>query len=231
MAETLSTLQGHLHRLVANDADTPASTDDDWTIRKDLMNQAIYAWENESDVLWRELWKKETSGGTVAAGTTSYTVSANDFKRPGGYLVLDDGTNQTKIKIIPPHTAQKYQNDVRLAYFTGNPQDGYTLNLLWTPATGDGTTGSTITYDYYKTADQLSASADIPEMPDPMFIVYYAGAEVKRMEDDLNSFTTLNAKAAQSLLQMRVANFTGSPYELSTLEDEGADEDGYAFGL
>lgn len=227
---SLDELQTEIHVLVSNDSDTPSSSDDDYTIRKSLINQAILAWEGEREVQWRDLWTTETSGGTVAAGTTSYAVSATDFKFPGGYIILDDGTNQQKIKVIPPRQAQKYTSDVKLAYFTGNPKDGWTVNLLWTPATGDGTVGSTIKYDYFKYATKLDSGSDVSEISDPMFIVYYVAAELKRMEDDFNSFSALQAKAANALQQMRIANNVGYLHEDFTMEDDSLEEYGIAFG-
>ena len=67
---TESDLQDQIHTLYENDPDTPASTEDDYLIRRRLMNVMVNRWENIMGTLWNELW---TNTSVVSTGAVSYT--------------------------------------------------------------------------------------------------------------------------------------------------------------
>lgn len=228
---TLTQLQQNLHALIENDSDTPESTDDTYTVRTRLINQAILQWENERDVLWKELWATESGNDTVTASDTDYDAPAN-FKMPGGYVWFTDADgNVTKLPIVDVEDVQTYDGDEKICYFTGNPQDGYVLNLGWSPTASDQLTGQAISYDYYKTADQLSSASDTAEMSDPSFIVFWVAAHQSQVEGDFNSYTVFFQQAQEALRRMRVANETGTNHQNMNLEDEEWIQDSVAMGL
>ena len=228
---TLQQIQDNLHSLLENDSDTPESGDDTWDVRTRLSNQAIYQWENEREVLWKELWATESGNDTVTASDTTYDAPA-DFKMPGGYIrFTDDDDKVTKLPIVSVEDVQTYDGEEKVCYFTGNPKDGYVLNLGWTPDSTDELTGTAISYDYYKTADQLSATSDEVEMSDPMFVVFWVAAHQAQAEGDFNSYSTFFAQSQEALRRMRIANETGTNHQNDLLEDEEWVQDGAAIGV
>lgn len=225
----LSTLQDNIHSLLENDSDTPESTDDSYTTRTRLINQAIYQWENERDILWKELWATKNDQ-TVAESDTDYTAPTN-FKMPGGYVSFILNGSTTKLPVISVEDYQTYDGEERVCYFTGNPQDGYVLNLGWTPASTDPLLGATISYNYYKTADQMSATSDKPEMSDPMFIVFWVAAHQSQAEGDFNAYNVFFNQSQEALRRMIIANETGTNHQNEVLEDEQWVQDGIVMGL
>lgn len=219
---TLADLQAKSYVLDQNDTSTPAAGDDEYIIALSLFNNAIQVWANENEVEWNELWRTNTNGGTVTAGTVSYSQvsSAPSFKFPGGWIRLVSGTTVKKIPVIKPEEAQLHAGvDNYQCYFTGSPAIGYTLNLCWTPVVGGTYTGYTIQYDYYKFPDELVSDTDKPEMSDPMFIVYWAVAQLKRMSNDSNGYAVMFGQAQNSLANMRTMNAKQAIYQDNMADD------------
>lgn len=227
---TLQDVQDQINTNVNNDNDSPSSGDDDWNTVLNLINQAINLWQSQ-DVFWRELWKTYTHASPVANNTTTYTVANTDFKTPpGGYVrfILDGITSY--VAVISPEQYQTYRGSARVCYFTGNNIDGWVLNLGWTPATGDGTVGATIKFDYYKIAHRPDTSTDKFEMSDPSFIVNWVSAQKALLESQNNKFSVYNTLAQDSMDHMRVMNEIGTNYNGNTLENTDAINYGASLG-
>ncbi len=202
---TLQDIQDTIEVLVNNDSDTPATTDDEWTIRLNLINLAIQNWEDE-DTLWDELWTTYTHGSPITAATT-YTLTFTDFIKPGSTLrfVLNNAT--IYVPIVSPEEAQNYiGSNMSVAYITGNDNAGWTLNLSWTPTSGDGTYGATIKLDYYHHALKLSGTTDKAEMRSTAYIVYWVSAQKSLLESQSNKYSVFNARAMQAFETMKINN-------------------------
>lgn len=216
----------------AQPSDGPSLSDDDGVIRLNLINKAIRRWEFDNDVRWRELYVYNVTGPTILAGVTSYPLTQTDFREFAGRLRLlrTDGA-YAKVDLISPELFAKYVTTASTtkACITGNPSSGYTLHLLWSPATNDGTIGGTILFDYYKYAKKMAVPADIPEMSNPQFIVDYVVGELF-VNDDVNLYTKFNGDALNALSNMRTANDATPPYASNTLENQGY-ADGIVMGL
>lgn len=224
---TLQDLQNRINTLVNNDSDTPTTTDDEWTIRLNLINQSIGKWET-SDVFWDELWTTYTHAATISVATT-YTLTMTDLRYLGGQVRLILSGQTTYIPVISPEEYQGYQGEARVAYITGNVSAGWTLNLGWTPAVGDGTYGSTIKLDYFKYATRFTSSSlttDKPEMTDPNYIIYDVAAVKSLLESKNNQFSIFSTEAQKALDNMRLINDM-KPYNNS---DSVKDGDAIVFG-
>lgn len=206
---TLADLQSRINTLVNNDNDAPTSSSDadEYAVRIDLINQAIGKWE-ASDVFWDELWTTYTHASTVSSATT-YTLTMTDLRFLGGQVRLVLSGQTTYIPVISPEEYQTYAGEARVAYITGNVSAGWTLNLGWTPVSGDGTYGATIKLDYYKYATRFtssSATTDKPEMSDPNYIVYDVAATKALLESQNNKFSIFSTDADRCLTNMRILN-------------------------
>ncbi len=218
MATTNLDLDGIASAVVAlinQDVDALASTDDEYILIKRLADNAINRWENDNGILWLELWGNLTGAAdgtkTITSGTSTYAAPTN-FRFPGGWVRLTSGGQEIRYPVIKPGEAQRAgaSSGAKMAYFTGNPGTGYTLNISPTP---DSTiNGWTIDYDYYALASDLSTGGDSPEMLDPYFIVYYISSELVR-EEDPTRWKSLRDDAEEKLRQMEVNNMQEAPYQ------------------
>ena len=228
---TESDLQDSIHTLYEADATTPASTDDDYTIRRRLINVMINRWENNMGTLWNELWTNTavvSTGATltIAAGDTTYAAPTS-FLFPGGFVLIMDGTDQiAKIPVIKPEEAQI--STTQAAYFRGNTSQGYTLVLTQDPAVD--WVGKTLKYDYYKRAEAMAATTDTPEMADPYYIVYAVVAELHRGDNNLPLYEAALTEAEERLKQMVMKNTMYTNYQDYGLQDQQFITSGGAFG-
>lgn len=228
---TLNSIQAAIHALYEGDTDTPTSGDDDYTLRTSIVNAGINRWEHEEGVLWNELWVSldDAVDGTKTTSAATYSYSCpTDFRFPGGYVRLVDSNSQsTYFSVIPVEKAQLYDNENKnICWFTGNPQDGYKVNFLDTQ-----TASQTISYEYYKTADTLSSSTDVPEMVDPYFLVYFAVSRLFELDGQFPSSTKAFQEAEARLSQMKVRNMQSTWYQDARVEDWSTEQGVGGFGV
>lgn len=231
---TESDLQDQIHTLYENDSSTPASTDADYTIRRNLINTAINRWENDMGYLWNELWTNTTlySTGavlTITSGTATYATPDN-FRFPGGYVRIYNGTDLVKkLRVVKPEEAQKFSATTDYAYFRGDPGNGYTLVL--NPAPGTDLNGYTITYDFYKRATAMSDTTDTPEMSDPYYIVWSVVAELNKADNNIALYESALNEAETRLKQMEVLNTMQPHYQDYGLDDNQVINSNAGFGV
>ena len=229
---TESDLQDAIHTLYEVDATTPASTDDDYLLRRRLINIAINRWEKNMGILWNELWTNTTlnsTGAVLTLSTTTTIYAAPDaFVFAGGFVRITDGTDTlSTIAVIKPEEAQI--NTTHLAaYFTGNPKTGYDLNLTQEP--GDSLNGKILEYDYYKMASASTLTTDIPEMSDPYYIVYAVVAELHKGDNNINLYQTALQEAEERIKQMVMKNTMYSNYQDQGIQDQQYISTGGVFG-
>jgi len=194
------------------EADTPASTDDEYPVAMRLANEAVNRWQNYDNTMWHELWttaQREGDGDlTVVAGTTEYAAPDN-FKNPGGMVVLKDsgGVTVHRYGLVNPEDVQFMSDTANYAYFVGNPADGFTLVL--NPAPLPNMDGYNIDYLYYKYATKFTTGTDITEMADPYFVVHRALAN--RFRSSRNPYySSAKTDAEDALRTMQLTNNSGS---------------------
>jgi len=216
---TEAQLQARLHILLEGDSDTPTATGDEYLLRRAILNQGISTWEKEAQ--WRELFVKLTDAAdgdkTTVATQVAYDCPT-DFLFPLGYVRLTTGTSCV---YYPFKTLESYQlvastdTTTKFYYVTGNPQDGYDINIH--PAAS--ATGTTITYEYYKTADALSAVGTIPELSDPLFLIDYALHILRRRKGDVSGSRESLVEAAARLDVMKDRNAMTPWYTKTAVPD------------
>lgn len=202
------------YQLYRGEADTPASTDDEYTVALGLSKEAISRWANYDGTYWKELFTTLGSSTqtvpalvtTVADGVSTYTAPT-DMREAGGFIKLKDSDGFTvhSYEILEPEQVQFRNDSAKYAYFTGDPNNGFVLHLNPTPDAQ--VAGLTIDYAYYKKPTYFTTGTDVTEMADPMFIVhrmlanrfrisrnpYYSSAKIdaedclKTMQADNNS--------------------------------------------
>lgn len=164
------------YTLYRGESDTPASTDDEYLVALNLSKEAITRWANYDGTYWKELFttaQTNSTGGvvTVTAGTSSY-AAPTAMREAGGFVKLKDADGYTvqSYQILEPEQVQFRNENATYAYFTGDPNNGFTLHL--NPAPDASLDGLSIDYTYYKKPTYFTTGTDKTEMADPMFIVH-----------------------------------------------------------
>lgn len=231
---TESDLQDAIHTLYENDPDTPASTEDDYLIRRRLMNAMVNRWENNMGTLWNELWTNTSvvSTGavlTIATGDSTY-VAPTAFLFPGGFVkVLNaDGGVADTYPVIKPEQAQSMSASDKYCYFRGDTSAGYTL--VMNPAPGSELNGLTLNYDYYKRATAFTGTSVVTEMSDPYYVVHGVVAELHKADNNLALYDSSLAEAEDRLKQMVMRNAMFTHYQDFGMEDQQYVNNGATFG-
>lgn len=199
------------YNLYRNEATTPASTDDEWTVAMRLANEALSRWEHYDHTYWRELFTTLTLSGettTLSTGVSEYDAP-DDFREAGGFVKVynSTGSKMGSYRILEPEQVQFQGEDATYAYFTGDPNNGYTLHL--NPAVTTTFNGYTIDYPYYKKATTFTAAGDTSEIPDPYFLVHRMLSN--RFRGSRNPYAADAKKDAEDALKtMQLANIAGN---------------------
>lgn len=216
------------------EAETPNSTDDEGIIFTGLANEAINRWANYDNTFWKELWNTLQLSGdgdsTIEDGATEY-ATPSDMRIAGGKIrVYDPSTGQTKarINIIEPQDVQFQSDLASYAYFIGDPNNGFTLNI--NPEPQDSLVGMSMNYIYYKKPTLFAVGPDsssrVSEMSQPYFIVHRALAN--RFRGSRNPYYQSAKNDAEDVLRtMQLENNSGTwadPWKL-------ADNSSGRFGL
>lgn len=225
---TEADLQAAIHTLYETDATPPTEGDDDYTIRRNLINIMVNRWENNTGTLWNELWTQTTTT-PIVSGDSTYAAPSN-FRFPGGYIKIYNGTTLYKTyRVIKPEEAQAFTDSSEYAYFTGSPNGGYTLNL--NPVPGDDMNGFTIKYDYYKRATKLDATTVTSEMNDPYYLVWGVVAELHKSDNNIALYQAALSEAEERLKQMVIQNQMYANYQDWGMQDQQQTNLGGQFGV
>lgn len=211
--------------------DTPGLTDDDGKIRLSLLNEGINTWETENGVRWRELWTYNTTFGPLAAGTVSYSISADDFREFGSRIrfLRADGSRFYINLVSQENYARHINENKQVATTSGNPADGYQIQLGWIPLANDGTVGATGYYDYYRWALRMSSMQDVPELSNPFYLIDYITAELFA-NDDINLYQKFDGDRDEKLSNMVDENEKLPPFASNAIENVSGDNS-YAMGV
>ena len=196
-----------------------AGSQEDKTYSSMINQIGIGSWEDERDILWNELWVDMPNAATLALTTTAIDLE-DDFRFIGeGYVRLtypNGSISVLKVKKLEEIALNPYHR-FREFYVSGNPTDGFQLLLGWTPTAQD--VGATVSYRYYRFATQLSQPTDVPDMSNPMYIVYKVAATVAANNYNTNLYQINEDRAADALTNMRVANMAPSNYQDNYVKD------------
>jgi hypothetical protein len=216
----------NLYRL---EAATPGTTDDEYVIGMRLANEAINRWANYDGTYWNTLFttlQTQDDGDKTFVLAQSDYAAPTDFKEAGGYVKVLDvaGNTVRRIPIIEPNEAQFRSDQASYCYFTGDPNNGFTLHI--NGAIDTSIAGFSMDYIYYKKPTLFTAGTSVTEMPDPYFAVNRMLAQ--RFRGSRNPYyASAKADAEDGLKTMQAENNSGSwanPWKL-------ADNSGTVWGM
>lgn len=201
------------------DSDIPASTDPEYIVGMRLANEAINHWETYDGTVWKVLYGhfKDEENTTISTGTTQYDAPSNFKKEEGKVRVLDaSGKTVQTYPVIDIREVQFKADNATYAYFSGNPADGFVLNV--NPAPPSSLNGLRIDYPYRKTATLFTTGTDVTEMTDPYFIVHRMLANRYRASRN-PYYNDAKQDAENSLGKMKTDNDDGNYGNPPSMQD------------
>ena len=212
--------------LLEKDADPWATTDDEYTTARGMLNLGVGRWERYENTTWRELWTTLTDsaiglGGdkTVVASTWDYDAPS-DFVRAGGYVTITPTAGEVVFyHVLPPEEVKKYSGTTtNWCYFTGNKNTGFDLHFN---PNATLSTGGVIDYPYYKSATQSSAASTVLEVGDPNFLSYFIAAHMSENSDSVDGdFFQISEDLLKQMKSVNNSGFWGVPSNIEpSLED------------
>lgn len=199
--------------LYRGEADTPVSTDDEYTIGLGLANEAVNRWFRYDNTFWRELYNTlqaaDDGDKTITTDDVEYDAPS-DMQEYGGSIKVLDSDNKVvqRYQIIEPQEAQFKGDNSTYAYFTGDPTNEFVLHL--NPAPPSSLNGLNIDYVYYKKPTEFTQGSDVTEMADPYFIVHRMLAQRFRVSRNYSAYQTAFRDAEDKLKIMQANNNSGS---------------------
>lgn len=220
------------YTMLRGDNEIPGVGDEEWNAAIPLANAAIRAWNGVDGVLWWELWTDTATLNTGALLTVA--TSDGDYATPtamaypGGRVTLTSPEDRTVVlHVVPVENIQVMSSNADFCYFTGGPNEGWTLHIVISGAapTSDYN-GWTISYPYYRHPTFFASDEDgttKPEIADPMFIVHSMLAAKARPSRNSLLYQTADRDAQEVLKSLQHRNDMQTPHDTWQVDDtEGA---------
>lgn len=214
------------YTLFRGSSDTPTSADSEWSIAVRYANAALRRFVNVEGEMWDFLWTTASKEGYPYTYTntstiptiTTYVCPAN-MKMPGGWIRLTDPVSGgfMMVDVIPVYLVQTKTGNASYAYFTGDENNGFTLNLS---LCGNTNIGWTIDFPYYKQPTYFDASlnasggvneigATITECPNANYIIEAMLAKRFRSTRNYPSYQIADKNSETALQDMQIKNRIG----------------------
>lgn len=195
-----------VYSLYSGDVDYWDSASDEYALLRQYATAGINRWRYYEKTDWKELFTKlsddPNNEQTILASTFTY-AAPSDFVKNTGYVKIG-GLLYTPKTPARASVLVGQGDSSRFVWFTGNPKDGYTLNIN---PLAQISAGDAIDYPYYRTPTYFTAVDDVTEMSDPMFLVYFILSRLYK--NDGEGFADEFNKAEAMLEQMRTENMGG----------------------
>jgi len=202
-------------------AEVPTLGGSEYTLWLEFINRGLEEWASSHD--WEELRVIYKPTVNTMSGAT-LPLPLNFGKLLGGpVLYTDNITNGEEFPNIRYEQRGLYNSTDKYVYILGDSSGGY--NLIFHPATLSS--GASISIPYYATPTSLASPADVPNVPDPQYLVDRTIAFIFESRSD-GRFQQQEVKAREKLLQM-IDNSDNSKYNdynnpspvLDTLQKRG----------
>lgn len=222
-----SEIQALAQSLYDQDQDVPSATEEDYLVRRDIINMGIGFWEGFDGTEWVNLWTTLATDNTGADTTVATGDTQSDcptsLVRIGKYIKLSSGTSKVLYERKTPQEAEELVANGSTAKFfwlSGKP-GAYKIN--WNPEIPSEYNGYAISYQFYKKATLITTVSDVPDAPDHMFLVHYLLSWLFKTDDPGKSREQLDF----------ANNLVGSMKRQNdiSLMDSREDEMGDGFGI
>lgn len=178
------------------DQDITLPTGSDLTTRVNYINRALDEWASSYD--WEQLTITKNFSVT-ADSQTSFALPAN-YRKPMSAIYLYNAEVPTTYTIVPKDERfdidRYYYSNENIAYISGNPAVGYSLNIPEGIASG-----ASLIMDIQVYPSSLATYSDIPAIDDAEYLVDRCIAYVLEARSD-SKFPQMKANADRKLSTM-----------------------------
>ena len=177
----------------------PTAGGTEWTLWLSFINKAVYDWATTHD--WEDL--RQTNKPAITSLTqASVGLPQNFSKLAGNPKHWGTGiTGGESWPIIIPEEVSLYNTTEKWAYVSGDISAGF--YLTWNP--GTLASGASLSIPYYSTPTSLASPAQIPIIPDSLYLVERTIGYIFESRSDAR-FQEMEAKSRERLLTMIEAN-------------------------
>lgn len=223
MAISVTEIQNRIASLVDQSGTAPTEGGTDWSTRLSYLNTAINEYEQLYD--WQALYKEYTTSTSTSTGNASISLPA-DFRKLGSYPRIL-GNDFPEIR--PQEKSLKLSSD-KYVYLLGNPAVGHTMIVNSGLSDGQLPSGASIFISYYATAGSLVSGSQIPQIPDPDFLVKRVVALHWEASDDAR-FQMAKGEADKILQRMLERENVHSEANNDGSRIRGVEETRYGFRI
>lgn len=200
-------IQSRIASIVDQDEVTTNVSSTDYSLRLKYMNMALLEWSEIAD--WQCLYNEYNTQTSTSSGNLSIALPS-DFRKLASFPAITyDGSNTATFADSRPQERGQYNSTDKRVEMWGNPQDVYTMVVKGTNLVS----GASIKVPYYMSVQSLASPANIPEIPNPEYLVRRTIAHIWEAADD-PKFPQARAEAERILQNLLDQEFT--PNEAST---------------
>jgi len=165
MAITLDTIQSQISALVDQNEVTTSISATDYSLRLAYINMAIKEWGETYD--WDVLYKRYITQTSTASANASIALPSDYRKLASFPIIVWTGTQGDQFPEVKPQEDGQFSSTDRRIWLSGNNQAGFNMYVLGVALQS----GASIMVPYYATAKSLASPTDVPEIPNPEYLV------------------------------------------------------------
>lgn len=198
-------------------ATPPASGTSKYNTLLEYVDSGQKDWQDEPNTQWNSLYLSATGGPVTTSQTYTLPTTIREIsKRPDDRLILTDGTQEKRYKIVEPNQL----DELRLTDCVA--QIGRTLKFSQPFDADSSLIGYDIIVPGYGYVGDVTTGASVIDVPDPMWLAYYVAAEYIR--GDIvrqNQYNNLLALADQHMQKMKQDNMAQNSEPSFTFQASG----------
>lgn len=192
---TVDDIQSRIAAIVDQDEITTNITSTDYSLRLKYINMALAEWGETYD--WQVLFREYNTQTSTSTGNTSITLPTN-FRKLASYpLITYDGVTAKEFPEALPQEGGRFSDtDLRIEIH-GDMMNRYTMRVLGTNLVS----GASIKVPFYASPQSVASPANVPEIPNPEFLVKRTIAYIWEARED-SRFPLLKQEAEKLLRNM-----------------------------
>ena len=195
MPTTIDTIQQRIANYADENTTIASINTTDYADRLVYLNEAMQEWQEATD--WRVLYREFNVNVSTATGNATIVLPSN-FRKLASFPKISYTASSTAFfPETSPLSAGQYGDTDKRTEILGNNTEGFFLRIYGVTLSS----GASVKVPYYSTVSSLASPANIPEIPNPEFLVKRTLAYVLEARED-SRFVEMKAEADRILANM-----------------------------
>lgn len=171
-------IQSRIAAIVDQDQDTTNISSDDYALRLNYINRALHTWGDTFE--WQTLYKEYNMNVSTSTGNASVVLPSNFRKLASFPKITYDGSTSADFPEVLPQEDSIYASSQKRVWILGNPLNGYVLRVWGVSLVS----GASVRVPYYSSPQSVASPANIPEIPNPEYLVQSTVAQIWESRED-----------------------------------------------